>query len=228
MKTKSFKKSSSELVDETWEQVDALSIFCNSFSEGQYVVYKHMSVALRTLLIGSSRYPSLVETILPNSKFFPLLYTPTCNLEKGIITPAKIVVVNDQGGTLHYFAGGKMPYLGIEDGGIVLSKNEPYGGDVVHRTTIKNLFDISTTNRLSLDVWLHQPFLRLKWTIYSFIRCVAHKDGGAHIDNDEQLTAMKGFGNIHRHLTERISNYIVGELKFQLNQTHPYHNRIIR
>lgn len=228
MKTKSFNQPTNILIDEAWQQVEALASLCKSFSEGQYVLYKNMSVTLRTLLVGSSGYPPLVKDVLPKSEFYPLQHAPIHETDEGIIAPAVIVITNDQGGELHYYPGGTMPYLGIEDGGVVLNKKTPVGGDVIHRTSIKNLFNVTTHNRISLDSWMYQPFLRANWTITSFIKCVAHKDGGAHIDNNKQLKAMQGFGNIQCHLTERISSYIVGELKVQLNQAHPNHDRIIR
>lgn len=221
------KRSSPELIDELWDQLDNLQTHCKEFRRGSYAVYKSMSVILRTVLLGSSGHVALGEAVLPKASFYPLVIVPIRSLTKGIITPAEIVVTNDQGGELHYSAGGTMPYLGIEDGGVVLSKVTPVDGDVLHRTKVKNLFDLSGA-RLSLAAWLAQSFLRREWSIRSFIICVAHNDGGAHIGNSPQLKEMEQFGNIHRHLTERVSSYVRAEIAFQIKQCYPTHSRRIR
>lgn len=227
MEKKSFKRDSHALIDELWEQIENLQSQCKEFGRGNFSLYKSMSVILRTVLVGSSGYPALLGAVLPNSSYYPLRIIPVQSLTKGIVTPAEIVVTNDQGGELHYSAGGTMPYLGIDGGGVVLSKVAPVGGDVIWRTEVKNMFDIMG-RRLPLAVWLAQPFLRPNWSIKSFIRCVAHKDGGAHVDDSDQLRAMKAFGNIHRHFTERISRYLAAEIAVQLQQTYPMHCRSVR
>lgn len=227
MSKRTLKRDSSQLIDELWDQIDNLQGHCKIFAQGTFTIYKGMSVTLRMILVGSSGDDALVEAVLPNALFFPLNIIPTGKITSGIITPCEIVVTNDQGGELHYAAGGTMPFLGIEGGGVVLSKIAPVGGDTRRRTKVKNMLNVMG-NRLPLDAWLAQPFLRREWSIRSFIKCIAHKDGGAHVNASLQLEVMEHFGNIHSHLTERISSYVGAEIASQLRQAYPKHLRRVR
>ncbi len=160
MQKKCFERDGHALIDEIWEQIENLQSQCKEFARGTFSLYKSMSVILRTVLVGASGYPALLESVLPNSSFYPLRIIPVRSLTKGIVTPGQIVVTNDQGGELHYSAGGTIPYLDIDDGGVVLSKVAPVGGDVIWRTEVKNIFDIMG-RRLPLAVWLDRPFYAL-------------------------------------------------------------------
>jgi len=211
------------LVDEIWDQLDNLRLAVEAFASGTLAAYKSMSVILRTLLTGSSSKQGLVALALPTARFYPLKRVPR-NMGRGFEIPAEIVVVNDQGGELHYMAGNDMPFLGIEHGGVVLSKTGPLSGDVVSRTKVKSLWEVGG-NRIALDPWLAQSFLRQEWTLASFIKCVAHKDGGAHFDPNHQLEVMESFGSIHRRLTECVSQYVLHEIKCQIVQAFPRHRR---
>lgn len=217
----------SGLLDELWEQLEILESHCVQFSAGSHGVYKSMSVILRTCLLGSSGDSALVARVLSQAAFFPLRIHPVRVSAGQLIAPAEIVVVNDNGGTLHLAAGSAMCFLGIEDGGVVLSGEGPIGGEVVRRTQVKAIFDVMGM-RLPLEPWLAQPFLRAEWSLSKFVRVIAHKDGGAHIGTSPQISAMEGFGNIHRHIMEQISRYVAGELLAQLQQTYPGHVRVMR
>ncbi|UCE61423.1 MAG: hypothetical protein JSU63_06675 [Phycisphaerales bacterium] len=225
MTKRNLKRTQTELIDELWEQIDNLAAHRREFSQGSYGVYKSMSVILRTVLTGSSGDSGLVHSVLPTGRFHRLNVTPIGASSSGIETPADIVVENDRGGKLHYKAGGTMPYLGTNGGGVVLSKTKPEEADVVRRTEVGNLFNVHSSP-LPVNDWLAQPFLRPDWTIRTFIRCVAHSDGGAHLGANEQLRTMKNFGSIQRHLTAKIAEYVVGEVTIQLRQTYPSHTRI--
>lgn len=217
----------SGLLDELWEQLEILQSHCVQFSAGSHGVYKSMSVILRTCLLGSSGDSALVARALPHAEFFPLRVLPVEVPTGQLATPAEITVVNDRGGILNLSAGISVPFLGIEDGAIVLSAAGPIGGEVVKRTRVKAIFDVIGT-RVSLDTWLAQPFLRPEWSLSKFIKVIANKDGGAHVERNAQVTAMEGFGNIQRQIMHQIARYVAGEILAQLRQTYPAHVRILR
>ena len=165
MGAKSFKRDQYYLIDEIWDQVDNLQTQCKQFGRGLYTSYKSISVILRTMLLGSSGQPPLLMPVLPDVSFFPLALTPVKPFGEGPWSPAEIVVTNDAGGSLHYGAGSTMQYyLASENGGVVLSRNEPIQGDVLWRTEVKNMFN-PMGRRLSLAAWLAQPFLGVDWTL---------------------------------------------------------------
>lgn len=217
--------SHSRLIDESLEQLDSLRSQVRQFCAGEISVYKSMSVIVRTLLMGSSGHKGLVEYVLPHATFLPLRIRPIGRINAGIVAPGDIEVTNDFGGTLHYKAGGTMPYLGMENGGIVLSRTAVVGGAVVARTRVHSIFHV-LGEPLPLAEWLRQPFLRSEWTINTFIRCIANKDGGAHVDSNEELVALTGFGNIQRHLMEKLSAHVEYELRNQLTTAFPSHVRV--
>lgn len=226
LKRKKRSKTTLELIDETWEQVENLQTLCQAFKSGRHAIYKNMSVTLRTLLLGSSGDKGLVCAVLPEAKFLPLRLIPISKAAQ-LITPAEIRIRNDYGGELIYHKGGTMPNLGMEKGGVVLSKHEPVGGAVVEKLTIKNIFNPLEPWK-PLEPWLAQPFLNANWTLKSFITRIANKDGGAHVERDEQIEAMAAFGNFHRPLTYLIARYVAAEIALQLHQTYPSHERIER
>lgn len=213
-----------KLYDEVLDQIDALRCHCESFEASNYTTYKAMSVCLRLLLLGSSGDPALLEEVLPKIQFGPLLFPPRRTADAPFITPCKVVVTNDAGGTLHYSPGGTMPFLGISDGGIVLSATGPVGGAVLSRTKLGPLFH-PLAPRIDIQQWLDQAFLSTRSTLGDFIKRVANKDGGAHIGTHKQLTAVQNFGNIHRHLLNAIARYVGLEVSTQFAQTYPAYRR---
>lgn len=227
MTAKKINRTEHELIDEVWQQVENLNSQCTEFGRGIDSQYKAMSVILRMLLIGSNRDQPLLMRTIPNASFFPLLISPVGLRTEALVTPADIVVTNDPGGSLKLGAGSVVRYIGIEDGGIVLSNKAFVGGDVVWRMEIEDMFDVKGT-RQALAEWCGSPFLRPEWSIKTFIQCIAHCDGGAHVHGDPQLSVMEDFGNIHRHLMKCVSRYVAGEITFQLRQEHPEHRRIER
>ncbi len=228
MAAKSFKRDQHHLIDEIWDQVDNLQAQCRQFGGGLYTIYKSISVILRTLLLGSSGQPPLLMPVLPDVSFFPLASTPVKPFCEGPWSPAEIVVTNDASGSLHYCAGSTMQYyLASEDGGVVLSRNDPIEGDVLRRIEVKNLFN-PMGHRLSLEDWLAQPFLGIDWTLRDFLKCIVHKDGGAHLDQSAKVDSLRKFGYIHWHLTAMIAKYAAGEIASHLERAYPNHTRPIR
>lgn len=225
-RTKS-ERTQRELIDEVWQGVERLDSDCTAFGRGIEPPYKNMSVTLRMLLIGSSRDQPLLLRTIPNASFSPLWISPVGLRGEGLVTPAEIVVTNDAGGPLHLGAGSVVRHLGIENGGIVLSNKACVGGDVVWRMEIGDMFDVKG-RRQALAEWCDSPFLRPRWSIKTFVQCVAHRDGGAHVGTNLQLRAMEDFGNVHRHLTDRLSRYVASEIASQLRQEYPGHQRIER
>ena len=75
---------------------------------------------------------------------------------------------------------------------------------------------------LILDDWLVQPFLETPLTLGTFIACVAHKEGGAHIElGNARLAVLQRCGFLHWPFTAQIAQATVAALTEQFRVEHP-------
>jgi hypothetical protein len=176
-------------------------------------IYKSIAVSMRLLLTGSSGDAGLVETVLPMAALDPLRVEPMPPLPADhLVLPADTVI--QSGATLSIVAGARVRDLTV-------------GGGAVVATTIGEMFD-STQTALRLADWLAQPFLRPEWSIKSFISTVASKDGGAHLNTNQQLAAMQRWGYFHWHVMAGMARAVRPQIAKQLAVAYPSHVRAVR
>lgn len=194
------------LATEMFDQLCNLSDTCQAFYAGRRAAYKLTSVVLRTLLRGSSGDGPLATQVLPNATLQRPLITPDDTAPPDhLILPAPVTI----GGNIHLAAG-----MGV--------KSAEIQGGAVANISVGEMFERRDANRIPLADWLACPFLRLEWTLEDFIVTVAHKDGGAHVDpNDDQLQAMQAWGYFHWHVTAGIGRSVMLQLHEQFMSAHP-------
>lgn len=208
------KATQNQKLDELFDQLDQLKALVATFQQGHYAVYKSISVSLRLLLVGSSGDRPLVEDVLPAIELPKLIVVPPGDMEPDhLCLPAKAIITG--AGRLELAAGCKVKSLMVS-GGSALSSSE-----------FDTMFEADGT--LPFGEWKMQSFLRPSWTLQDFIRTVAHKDGGAHFDpNQDQLRAMQNWGHFHWHLTACLALNVVEPIRSQLILAFPSHTRPIR
>lgn len=196
--------------DELAVQLLNLKTQCEVFRrDGHFVVYKSVSVILRTLLRGSSGDPPLALVVLPGAKLFPLAIRPPDDTpDEMLVLPASATI----GGSVNVRGGSKVKRLLVE------------GGAVAHMR-LSDMFD-SMSDPLPVKEWGQQRFLRPNWTLMGFIEWMAHKDGGAHFDPSHKETGMVAqWGSLHWHLTIGIGQSVQSQLFGQFLTAFPNHRQ---
>ncbi len=212
--------SPEDTLDEVFDQLASLRSQCKQFARGEQTVYKSMSGILRILLVGSSGADPLVKPVMPDATLFPLRVVPVEAPSDAVIAPGEVVVTNDAGGELHLSAGSCLRHLTTEEGGVVLSRDCAPGFDVLWRIELGRIINPFGA-RISLDTWLEQSFLWSDWTIRKFIKCIANKDGGAHVEGNSRIKRLRSCGYIHWHITQKLCVYLAAELETQLRERYP-------
>lgn len=153
-----------DVLDELLYQVVNLQLTCDLFLAGNYTAYKAASVILRILLTGTRHDNRPLAHHLPNAKLPQLLEVDFQNDQEHFRLPADLMLL--PGMTLKRGSGNRS---------IVVQ------GGAMHRWRLGPMF---SDKLVPIDDWLSQPFISSESTLRSFIRNVAHKDGGAHYEAD--------------------------------------------
>ena len=204
----------SQKIDEAWDQLDNLESMRYLFDQGRFAIYKNIAVSLRFLLTGSSGQPGLISDVLPTPAFFPLRTKPTAaNRLPFLLLPAEITIKRGQA-SVRLGPGASVRDLDV-------------AGGALGAITVGEMFDIAAAP-IPLASWLQQPCLRGEWPLRTLISTVANKDGGAHLDTNEQLRAMKRWGHFHWYLIAGIAKSVYPQIRTQLLTAFPTHVREVR
>lgn len=212
--------SQEDILNEVFDQLASLRSHCKQFGAGEHTVYKSMSGILRILMVGSTGADPLVKHVLPDAGFLPLRLVVIESPKDEIVAPGEVCVTNDCGGELHLSAGSPLRHLTTDEGGIVLSRDCAPGFDVLWRIELGRIIN-PLGARISLETWLEQSFLWSDWTVRKFIKCIANKDGGAHVEGNSRIKRMRSCGYIHWHITQKFCVYLAAELETQLRERYP-------
>src|SRR5260221_2242385 len=201
-------------LDEAFDQLDNVDAMCDLFYRfKKFTIYKAIGVSLRFMLTGSSGDQGLIQQVLPAVRLSLLRVVRDSSLADGHLKlPTDVVIVGS--GRIHLAAG-----VGVQ--------NLNVAGGAVQAMTCEDPFNGSGAT-LDLPAWLEQPFLRPEWTLSDFIRVIANKDGGAHLESNQKLLAMKKWGYLHWHLTAGVGRGLLPQLRTQLVAAYPNHIRAIR
>ena len=207
------------LVDEVLDQLDNVKLLVRLFyGERLFTVYKSIAVASRLLFSGSSGEKGIVAGALPAALLPRLTVVPEVGVAEGHLSVPGDTVISHGGahsGSLQVGRGARISKI-IVDGGAIA------------KTSIGEMFD-HASSPLPLTDWLTQPFLRSEWTLDEFIRNVANKDGGAHLDsNHARIKALEDWGYFHWHITAGIGRSLEPVVRQAIASAYPAHVRAIR
>ena len=188
-------------LDELGYQITNLQLMGSMYDAGHPTTYKLVAVILRTLLIGSSGDAPLAEQCLQNPHLPRLSVAGPHTSPNHIRLPADI-----QSGSMRLQAG------------MYLQNFNVLGGSI-RATVIGPLFG---ADFLPLRSWLDQPFLEPPLTLRDFIRTVAHKEGGAHVELDhDSLAPFHACGFLHWPFTAGMAHPVAEALSRQIRDQHP-------
>jgi hypothetical protein len=203
-------------IDEAFDQLDNIESLCELFYDRRkFTVYKNIAVSLRFLLTGSSGQAGLICKIIPDARLKPLRVAPASDTPPDmLVLPAEVRIER----------GEAKVQLGP---GIVTVKTLNVAGGAIDAMQIGDLF-LSDAEPIGSRAWLNQAFLRPNWTLGKFIRTVANKDGGAHLDPNADLQALERWGYFHWHLIAGIARSLHPQLIAQLREKFSHHVRARR
>jgi hypothetical protein len=203
-------------IDETLDHLDNIDSLCTIFfSQFKFTIYKNISTSLRLLLVGSSGQVGLVQEVLPGGRFPPLRKVPDPATPPDMFVLPAVAWIE---------SGEAKVQLG---NGTVTVKNLNVCGGALGAMRIGEMFDHDVTG-LPLVSWLQQPFLRPNWTLRDFIKTVTNKDGGAHLDPNNDVQSLQQFGYFHWHLTAGIGRELSSHIRRQISAAYPNHVRPVR
>jgi hypothetical protein len=204
----SVKKSITSL-DEFSFQIENLLLAGMLYRFENHTAYKLIAMVLRTLLLGSSGDPPYAETCLAAPKLPRLRISGPFTVSGHYRMPADIFIDSPTGANFHLVAGCHV-------------KSIDYQGGVVRSARVSGLFG---DDLIPLSDWTNQPFLGSPLTLQSFIKLIAHKEGGVHIDlTNPELKPLHDCGFLHWPLLAAMATPIGLALRQQLHAQHPSHS----
>jgi hypothetical protein len=210
------KTTLAQQVDELYDQLDNLKAMSGLFYDFKtFTIYKSIATTLRLLLTGSSGDTGLVSHVLPTAQLLPLKKAPEPGMAPGLmLLPARVRIVSGDADVT------------LGDGDVMVKELE-LAGSAVASMQWEDLFDGASTT-LPMADWLVQPFLRPERILREFISTIGNKDGGAHFDPNENIVALRKWGNLQSHLIAGIGKSIHPQVVGQLQSAFPNHTRTVR
>lgn len=195
------KKTITEL-DELAYQILNLQALGRLYQEGVYPAYKLIAVVLRTLLIGSSGDAPFVRTCLPSASLPRLIVSGPHSQPSYLRVPAALMTGNS-----------------VFHAGCYLQNLDWHGMGFVEAVRVGPMFD---PGMIPLEDWLNQEFLVHGLTLGKFIKLIAHKEGGAHIElTYPELSPLHACGFVHWPLIASLAEPVATALESQVLAANP-------